>query len=338
MTPVLSPTSQNQSALFPFALVEKRLEAVDREIRSQADIFEPEVRGYLNHVCGAGGKRIRPALVLLAGDALGGARAEHERLGVILELVHMASLVHDDIIDGAETRRSTPTANKKWGNALSVLLGDALFAHAMTEATQFDDIEICRVIGRASRDVCVGEIMQTQRRYDFNLSIKDYFRMIEMKTAVLFAVAGSLAARLSGADPETCEALHDYGTKLGTAYQIYDDCIDLVGKESAIGKTLGTDLKKGKLTLPVLNLIRSATPEQRAKLNRLFLGGADINQDVLAGIADYSGALQEAVATGRELAAGAAKRLEALPEGDARDALLGVAAYLDSLLEGCVRG
>jgi len=323
------------SLLFPFSLVRKRLKSVEQAIRGQAALFEPQVQGYIAYVCDASGKRIRPALSLLVGEALGSATEEHERLGMIIELIHMATLVHDDIIDGADTRRSIPTANKKWGNALSVLLGDALFAHAMTEATSFDDMAICRAIGRASRDVCIGEITQTQRRYDLNLTKADYFRIIEMKTAALFAVAASLAARLSGATGEICESMHDYGLKLGTAYQIYDDCIDLVGQESAIGKTLGTDLKKGKLTLPVLNLLESANPDQRAKLNHLLIGGESLELDRLADIADYSGALAQAISTGRALVADAVTALDTLPPTPAATALAHVAAYLDTLLANC---
>ena len=321
---------------FPFELVAEPLRQVESEIRRQGDFFEPEVRGYIRYVCDASGKRIRPALAILTGHATGHPSPEHVRLGVVLEMIHMATLVHDDVIDGADRRRGMPTANSKWGNALSVLVGDAMFAHALMEATRFNDIHMNRAIAEASREVCMGEVIQTQRRFDLNLSRQDYFRIIEMKTAALFASATELACYLSGCTPETVASLRDYGLKLGTAYQIYDDCIDLVGAEDKIGKTLGTDLKKGKLTLPILNLLESASPTQRHKLNRLLVQHEPVDVGVLAGIADYAGALEAAVETARSLTAAARAHLLVLPGNPHADALGSIADYLDGLLAGCL--
>src|SRR5829696_6819322 len=184
-------------AAFPFELVKPEIERVEKMLFEQARAFDPAVEGYVSYVCQTSGKRIRPALAVLAGGATGGVTENHRRLSVILEMVHIASLVHDDIMDGATIRREMPTAAAKWGNALSVLLGDSLFAFALELATEFEESAVCRRIARASRDVACGEILQTQRRYDFNLSLEDYFRIIEMKTAALFAVATELGAQLN---------------------------------------------------------------------------------------------------------------------------------------------
>ncbi|MCB1227808.1 MAG: polyprenyl synthetase family protein, partial [Verrucomicrobiales bacterium] len=205
-------TASNPAATpFPFELVRGELELVEAAIREQAHAFDPGVEGYVEYVCATSGKRIRPALSLLAGGATGGIGEEHRRLSVILELIHIASLVHDDIMDGADVRRGLPTAAAKWGNSLSVLLGDALFAYALELATEFDDTAVSRRIARASRDVCTGEILQTQRRFDLNLTIADYLRIIEMKTAALFAVAGELGARVNDPSGDSQRALGDYG-------------------------------------------------------------------------------------------------------------------------------
>jgi octaprenyl-diphosphate synthase len=321
---------------FPFELVAARLAEVEIAIREQSGLFEPEVQGYIDYIVKTSGKRIRPALAILTGESLGNFHGGHLRLGVVLELIHMATLVHDDIIDGADTRRAQVTANSKWGNALGVLFGDALFAHAMTEATMFDDLHVCRRIGQAAREVCEGEVIQTQRRFDLGLSRQDYFRIIEMKTAALFAAATELAGYLGGAGGEACARLRGFGLKLGTAYQIYDDCIDLVGQESAIGKTLGTDLKKGKLTLPILNLLDSATEAQRSRLNRMLVQQEPIDLGVLAGIADYAGSLEAAVQTGRDLLTQAREDLGVLPENDHSRALGQITRYLEGLLDGCL--
>ena len=320
---------------FPFDLIKPELERVEEIIQQQAKSFEPGVEGYVAYVSNTSGKRIRPALAILAGGATGGVTDEHRNLSVILELVHVASLVHDDIMDGAQLRREMPTAAAKWGNALSVLLGDSLFAYALELATEFDDSAICRRIAKASRDVCTGEILQTQRRFDFNLSMEDYFRIIEMKTAALFAAATEIGAILNHQPAPVVEAMLSYGLKLGAAYQIYDDCIDLVGDEKTIGKTLGTDLAKGKLTLPMLYLLRDATEAQRTKLHRMVLKGEPMDTTILAGIADYEGAIERAINTAKQLLEEARTGIVCLAASRHQEALITITGYLDGLLDQC---
>lgn len=332
-----STVPQGRSERFPFELVRPQLERVEASIRDQVRAFDPAVEPYVSYVCNTSGKRIRPALSILAGGALGEVHDNHLKIGVILELIHMATLVHDDIIDGAVTRRMIPTSNAKWGAGLSVLLGDALFSHALALATEFDDITICRKVGRASREVCEGEIVQTQRRWDLTLTKADYFRIIEMKTGALFAAATGIAAALSGADAETEAKLFDYGLKLGTAYQIYDDCLDLVGSEEAVGKTLRTDLEKGKLTLPILNLLESASESQRAKLSKRIIEQQALDLPVLVGIAEYEGAIESAVDTAREMLGTCRDHLVGLPGGEHVQALEQITWFLDALLQKCRR-
>ncbi|MFZ4766626.1 MAG: polyprenyl synthetase family protein [Roseimicrobium sp.] len=329
------PSFLKPKATFPFELVKPEIERVEKLLFEQARAFDPAVEGYVAYVSGSSGKRIRPALAVLVGGATGGVNEEHRTLSVILELIHIASLVHDDIMDGATLRREMPTAAAKWGNSLSVLLGDSLFAYALELATQFEDSTICRRIARASRDVACGEILQTQRRYDFNLSLADYFRIIEMKTAALFAAATELGAALNHQSEAIVASLHSYGMKLGAAYQIYDDCIDLVGDEKTIGKTLGTDLAKGKLTLPMLYLLREATEQQRTKLHRMVLKGEPMDTTILAGIADYEGAIERAVKCACDMLEEARKDLVGLNDSPHKEALQTITAYLDGLLAQC---
>lgn len=320
---------------FPFHLVKPELDQIERIIEEQAAIFDPGVKVYVSYVCSTAGKRIRPALAILAGGATGSVTPAHRILAVILELIHIASLVHDDIMDGATLRREAPTASAKWGPALSVLLGDSLFAYALELATEFEDASIARKIARASRDVCCGEILQTQRRFDFNLTLAEYFRVIEMKTAALFAAAMELGAQLNKQADSAVAAMRDFGLKLGTAYQIYDDCLDLIGDEKVVGKTLRTDLAKGKLTLPLLHLLADATPTQRAKLHRMVLKGEPMDTSILAGIADYAGAIERALRTARTLLAEARAALVVLGASEYHEALLAVTAYLEGLLDQC---
>ncbi len=322
---------------FPFDLVRPHLELVETSIREQVRAFDPAVEPYVSYVCNTSGKRIRPALSVLVGGALGEVGADHRKIGVVLELIHMATLVHDDIIDGAVTRRMVPTANAKWGNGLSVLLGDALFSHALALATEFDDISICRKVGRASREVCEGEIVQTQRRFDLGLTKADYFRIIEMKTGALFAAATGISAALSGADESTEKKLYDFGLRLGTVYQIYDDCLDIVGSEDNVGKTLRTDLEKGKLTLPILNLLDSASESQRTKLNKRIIEQEPLDLSVLVGIAEYEGAIESAVDTAIGMLDRCREDLSDLPDNEYAAALLQITRFLESLLAKCRR-
>jgi len=323
--------------LFPFELVRPELKRVEAAIREQVRGFDPAIEPYVAYICNTSGKRIRPALSILVGGAAGGATDDHIKLGVILELIHMATLVHDDIIDGANTRRMVPTANAKWGNSLSVLLGDALFSHALTLATDFNSIDICRKVGKASREVCQGEIIQTQRRFDLTFTKAEYFRVIGMKTGALFAAATGLAAKLAGLDDLTEARLYDYGMKLGTAYQIYDDCLDLVGSEEVVGKTLRTDLIKGKLTLPILNLLETASEAQRIKLNKRILDQEPLDLPVLLGIAEYEGAIESAVDTALAMLVDCREDLAPLGESVHADALARITRYLAGLLEKCRR-
>ena len=313
-----------------FKLINAPLYSVEERIAAQAREFDPAVEGYVAYACESSGKRLRPALALLVGGATGNIGNPHLELAVILELIHAATLVHDDIIDGADIRRGEPTANAKWGNTISVLLGDAMFAHALKLSTNFTSTEIIRRIANASVDVCSGEIIQTQRRFDLKLSVPDYLRIIEMKTAMLFAAATELGAMLNEAPPEVIGAMKTFGLRLGTAYQIYDDCLDIAGNESRAGKTLGSDLRKGKLTLPILHFLQNCTDKGRAHWNGIILSGEDIASLVEA--VTKRGSLKAAIDIARSHLAEASVSLEITPPNRFQKALRQVCESVDDLL------
>ena len=323
-----SPDPKN----LPFLLIQEELREVEATLRDQVQAFDPGVEPYVSYICDTSGKRIRPALAALVGGATGGIRKEHIMLGSILELIHMATLVHDDIIDGASTRRKVPTANAKWGEGTAVLLGDALFSHALMLSTEFDDLHLSREIAKASRAVCQGEILQTQRRFDLTLSQSDYFRIIEMKTGALFAAATDLAAYISGTPPEIRRSLNEFGLQIGTAYQIYDDCLDLIGTEEQFGKTLRTDLEKGKLTLPMLYLLEDASESKREKLLKRIIQQEALDLPVLVGIADYEGAIERALKHASDLLDQGDHCLKLLDSSRYRDALNGILLFLRGLI------
>ena len=302
------------------SVVQPHLDEVSQRIARQTEAFDPAIEGYVSYALDSGGKRMRPLVALLAGAATGRVTNEHLDLAVIVELIHLATLIHDDIIDDAERRRSQPTLKARWGNALSVLLGDSLFAHALDLSTRFDNADVSRAIARATRDVCSGEIIQTQRRFDLHLAIEEYFRIIELKTATLFAVAAELGARLNTAPSSQVEALANFGRHLGAAYQIYDDCVDLAGCENATGKTLGTDLRKGKMTLPMLQLLRQASAIDKERYCQLILEGDSASVSLLLKTS-ATAAMDESIASGMTRLQQARGQLDDLPESPAMESL-----------------
>jgi len=313
-----------------FELIADDLRVVEEAIREQANAFDEEIEEYMGYICGSGGKRLRPALALLSAGATGGAKSSHRDLAVIVELIHVATLVHDDIMDGADIRRDQPTANAKWGNALTVLLGDVLFAHALRLSTHFDDAAISRRIADAATEVCSGEVIQTRHRFDVELTASAYYRIIEMKTAALFSAACELGAALNDADPTTVAALKAFGAKLGIAYQIYDDILDLAGSEAETGKTLGTDLRKGKFTLPILLLLQSR--KDSPALQEILTGDGEAAQNLLAEFLEKSGAVREAGTVAFRLLDEADEALASLPDSPSTRGLAAIAAHLRALL------
>jgi octaprenyl-diphosphate synthase len=314
-------------------LVQPHLEQVETRIAQQAAAFDPAIEGYVVYAVGSRGKRLRPLLTLLAGGATGEVTSGHIDLAVIVELIHIATLVHDDVMDEAERRRAQPTANARWGNSLSVLLGDCLFAHALTLSTSFENADIGRSIARTAATVCSGEMIQTQRKFDLNLSVEEYLRIVEMKTGSLFSAAAELAAVISEASPKLIETFKTFGFQIGTAYQIYDDCVDLAGNERATGKTLGTDLRKGKFTLPVLFFLRSASEFERERCCQLVLEEQIEEMIELLKNGATNGALNESITAGSELIREAQRTLDGAAASPYAEALFSLGGVLCDMFD-----
>lgn len=308
--------------------VEPFLEAVHARLVKQVDEFDPAIRPYADYALGCNGKNLRPALVALSANSLGEVNDSHVTVAVIIEMVHLATLVHDDVMDEGEIRRGRPTLAANWGNEIAVLFGDCLFAQALKLAASFPTPEICRAVAMATNTVCSGEILQTQHRRDFHFSRSDYFRVLEMKTAELFALSCDLAAYLSGALADQRAALRQFGMAFGTAYQVYDDCLDLFGLESIARKSLGTDLAKGKLTLPVLLLWERADETDRARLKEIVQDWqAEESLEVVGLLAKYE-TLGPSLQTVHDHLEKARRVLSQLPESTGRFSLSGLTEYL----------
>jgi octaprenyl-diphosphate synthase len=262
---VSTPPPRDNAGLFQ--RVGPHLAALDRFLHGQVGLFEPEIREMAAYCLDTTGKRLRPTLVFFSGWQGDGVVSDDlVRVAGVVEMVHLATLVHDDIMDRADIRRNRRTAAREFGPDAAVLLGDALFSQALNVAAQFPTTEVCRLVSESTRKVCSGEIMQTLRRRDINITLAEYRRMIDLKTAELFRVSCFLGARISGSAAGFAEAADRFGHHLGIAYQIYDDLVDFVGEEQRIGKTLGTDLATGKLTLPLMLLLERVPAEERATI------------------------------------------------------------------------
>lgn len=316
-------------------LINKELQKVRDEIAAQTEAFEPYVREYMRRICRGQGKMLRPGLVLLTAAATGGIKKEHVTFAALLEMIHMASLIHDDVLDKADVRRDQPTPNALWGNELAVLLGDSLLAQAIVMGAEIGGSKFCRKMAVAMRDLCQGEVEQSSRLWDADMRRADYYELIRKKTATLFAVAMSGAAYLQGMDEEITEQLNRMGTLLGIAYQIYDDCLDLTGTDENAGKTLGTDAEKGKLTLPVFFLMESSCEDVADDVRNRVARHEEIDYTSLRGTEAFREAIQRSVDEALSRNEEAREVLWLLPDTKARKAMAEMTYRLDDLLRDC---
>lgn len=311
-----------------YAPVREDLEQVESILRGELHSEFPFVDRLVQHGFQLGGKRLRPALLLLTAQACGAVRDEHRVLAAVMELVHTATLIHDDVLDEALVRRHLETVNARWGNEASVLLGDYLFARAVCLAASLEDTWVCRAIAETTRVVCEGELRQVGTRGHFDLPEAEYLDIVRAKTAELCACCCRLGARFAGAGEAVQDAVARYGSHLGIAFQIVDDVLDVRGKEAVVGKSLGTDLMKQKPTLPVIRLLNQAAVEERETLAEILRGAENHKAEVLAPWFER----YDAIAYSQQKAAlyvrRAAAELEGLAPSPARDCLARLADFV----------
>ena len=311
-----------------YASIASELAEADRIYNAELASRSGYVKRLVEHCSELQGKRLRPALLLLTAQACGGVRPEHPTLAAVVEMIHTATLVHDDILDEALVRRHAATVNAEWGNESAVLIGDYFFTHAFHLAASLETTLACRWIGRATNLVCEGEMQQVANRGNLRLGERDYFEIVRGKTAELTAVSCRLGAHYAGASPDLVAAMDGYGRDLGVAFQIADDVLDLYGEERTTGKTLGTDLQKQKLTLPIIRLLNVLPPDQADRL-RDELANPDGNaRRALRPRLEDAGALDYAWAAAERFANSARVALDGLDDSRARDVLRHLTAYV----------
>jgi octaprenyl-diphosphate synthase len=303
-------------------LVAADMAEVDRVIRQRLSSDVTLIDQIGSYIVGAGGKRIRPRLVLLFARALGHEGPARFELAAIVEFIHTATLLHDDVVDESSMRRGRPTANALFGNAASVLVGDFLYSRAFQMMVSVGSMRVLEVLANATNVIAEGEVLQLINMHDPDTSVDDYLRVIRYKTAKLFEASARLGAVISQAPAELEEGCADYGRSLGTAFQLVDDLLDYEGDPSQLGKNVGDDLREGKPTLPLLMAMARGTPEERSLLRRAIVNGEVERLRDIASIVRRTGALDATRDAARAEARKAQACLAELPTCPAKDALL----------------
>jgi len=281
----------------------------------------PLVEKIAQYIIESGGKRLRPLLVLLSSQATGYAGNNHLKLAAVIEFLHTATLLHDDVVDTSDMRRGRSTANARWGNAPSVLVGDFLYARAFEMMVELESLPIMNVLSHATAVIAEGEVMQLMNVKNPDLTEEQYMKVIHNKTAMLFEAASHSGALLAGASQQQEKALQDYGKHLGLAFQLVDDVLDYRGDADTMGKNVGDDLAEGKATLPLIHAMANGSDEERQLIRQAIRkGGLDDLSQILA-VVDSSGALEYTMARARAEAAQAAKCLSGLVDSSHKTAL-----------------
>jgi len=323
MHPVLDATATIPQTSDPTDIALQRVDAVIRERLSSRVALIDQISHY---IVNAGGKRIRPRLVLLFAEALGFEGSERHELAAVVEFIHTATLLHDDVVDESELRRGRATANAMFGNAASVLVGDFLYSRAFQMMVSVNRMRVLDVLADATNVIAEGEVLQLMNMHDPDLQVADYLQVIHYKTAKLFEASARLGAVLAEAEPAVEEACAVYGRALGTAFQLVDDLLDYEGSSAELGKNVGDDLREGKPTLPLLLAMEAASAAERDVIRHAIEhGGQEKLQEILA-IVRRTGALQATRAAAQQEADRAQAALALLPPSRARDALLNLAA------------
>ncbi len=298
-------------------------EVILRRLRSDVALIN-QIGAY---IVNSGGKRLRPMIVLLSARASGYRGTHHIDLAAIIEFIHTATLLHDDVIDDSTMRRNQETVNAVWGNEASVLVGDFLYSRSFEMMVDVDSMRVMEILSHATNRIAEGEVLQLLNCNNPDTTEEQYMEVIDRKTATLFQAGARLGAVLAGASPEQERAMADYGLKLGTAFQLVDDALDYNSSNEDIGKNIGDDLSEGKPTLPLIYAIRNGSPEQREKLRAAIENGGLEHIDIVMEAIESTDAIDYTAALAQREAEKAKAALAGFPDSPQRDALRGLADF-----------
>lgn len=303
------------------------MDAVDIVIRQQLQSDVSLVNQIGQYIIGAGGKRIRPVLLLLLANAHGYMGTGHHKLAAIVEFIHTATLLHDDVVDESSLRRGRETANALFGNAASVLVGDFLYSRSFQMMVSTGDMRVMQILADATNVIAEGEVLQLLNMHDPDVSEERYLQVIRSKTAKLFEAAAQLGALVAGAPEADIAAAAEYGRSLGTAFQLIDDVLDYSGNAADIGKNAGDDLREGKPTLPLIYLMQNGTQEQCDLVRDCIENGDENHFDAVLSAITTSGALDYTRRKAEDAGRAAAASIATLPDSEFKDSLLKLCAF-----------
>lgn len=310
------------------SIVEQDMRQVDQVIAQRLASGVPLVGSVSQYIISAGGKRLRPALLLLCCGALGFKGDQRFNMAAVVEFIHTATLLHDDVVDDSALRRGSPTANAKFGNPASVLVGDFLYSRAFQMMVDTQSMRIMEVLANATNIIAEGEVMQLMNMHNAGLDETGYLQVIRSKTAKLFEASARVGAILSSGDAAMEAACADYGQALGTAFQVVDDVLDYTGDASIMGKNLGDDLREGKATLPLIAAMQRGTQQERETIQQAIETGDVSMLDAVIAIVKTTGALDVARSAAQQEAKRAIAAAKRLPEGPHTDCLIQLASQL----------
>lgn len=313
------------------APIQADLDAFERQLAATLAVDSPLIYGITKHLLGRRGKRMRPALVFLAARAAGRFPDVALKAGMAIELIHTATLLHDDVVDESPTRRGQESVNSKWNNLISVLMGDYLFSKAFHLLVQIESPGLMQAVSAATEQVSLGELVEIQESHNFEIDEPGYLRIIDAKTASLFAASCEAGAILGNSSPALRDQLRAYGNEIGTAFQISDDLLDLVGSQEKTGKTAGNDIKEGRVTLPLIHALSRAPEARRQEMLRLLNNGSGTSHlEEIRHFVVEMGGVDYARERAMNMEAEARRHLIDLPDSPYKSALLELARFVVS--------
>ncbi len=324
MSSTASPSLSAAQLLAPIA---DDMEQINRVIRQSLSSDVLLINQIAEYIIGAGGKRLRPALLLLVAGALGDGSSHRHTLAAVVEFIHTATLLHDDVVDESELRRGRKTANALFGNAASVLVGDYLYSRSFEMMVGVGKMRVMEILSEATTIISEGEVLQLLNMHDADVDESRYMQVIRYKTAKLFEASARLGAVLAGADASTEAAAAEYGRRIGTAFQIMDDWLDYAGTAESMGKNAGDDLREGKPTLPLIHLLEHGTPEQQTLAREAIEQGGTDRFDTIFDAITRSGALDHTLECARQEAQAAADAIFSFPPSIFKNSLLELCSY-----------
>ena len=323
MSAALQPASQTTIT----QSISADMDAVNTVIRRQLYSDVPLVNQIAEYIISAGGKRVRPVLVLLMANAYGYKGIHHHDLAAVVEFIHTATLLHDDVVDESSLRRGRKTANALFGNAASVLVGDFVYSRAFQMMVAVKNMRVMQILADATNVIAEGEVLQLLNMHDPDVTEERYLQVIRSKTAKLFEAAAQLGALIAGAPDDAIEGAAEYGRSIGTAFQLVDDVLDYSGNAADIGKNVGDDLREGKPTLPLIFLMQNGTPVQRDLVRACIENGDERHFDEILSAITSSGALEYTIQAAEKASARAAHAISSMPDSVFKDSLLQLCAF-----------